>query len=60
LKEQFETEAYRRVSGFKESQEAAILPSTSHADGAATSLLLRTHSDEIFSHPSARVKPISK
>jgi hypothetical protein len=28
--------------------------------GDAKSLLLRIHADEIFSHPSARVKPISK
>jgi len=36
------------------------LPSTSHAEGAATSLLLRVHADEIVSHPSARVIPISQ
>jgi hypothetical protein len=40
------------------SQEVASLPSTPHAEGAATSLLLRFHADEIFSHPSARVTPI--
>jgi hypothetical protein len=34
LKEQIEPEAYRRWSSFKESQEAATLPSTYHADRA--------------------------
>jgi hypothetical protein len=61
LKEQFEPEAkYRRWSSFKPSQEAATLLATSHAEGAATSLLLRFHTDEIFSHPSVRVIPISQ
>jgi hypothetical protein len=35
LKEKFETGAYRRWSSFKKCQEAATLPSTSHAEGAA-------------------------
>jgi hypothetical protein len=39
---------------------AATLPSTSHAEGAATSLLLMFHANEIVSHPSARVIPISQ
>ena len=43
MKEQFEPEAYRIWSSFKQSQEAA------------TRLLLRFHADEIVSHPSARV-----
>jgi cytidine deaminase len=34
-KEKFEPEAYRRWSSFKESQEAATMPSTSNAEGAA-------------------------
>jgi hypothetical protein len=50
LKEHFEPEAYRRWPSSKQSQEAAILP--------ATSLLLRFHTDEIVSHPSARVIPM--
>jgi hypothetical protein len=60
LKEQFEPEAYRTWSSFKESQEAATLPATSHAEGAAASLLLRFHADETVSHPSAIVKPSSQ
>jgi hypothetical protein len=60
LKEKFEPEAQRRWSSLKESQEAATLPSTSHAEGAATSLLLRFHADEIVSHPSARVISVSQ
>jgi hypothetical protein len=39
---------------------AAILPSTSHAKGAATSLPLSFHAEEIVTHPSARVIPISQ
>jgi hypothetical protein len=35
LKEQIEPEAYRRLSSFKENQEAATLPSTSHAERGA-------------------------
>jgi len=54
------TKAYRKWSSFKERKEAAILPSTSHADGAAASLMLRIHADELVSHPSATVKPIKK
>jgi hypothetical protein len=71
LKEQFEPEAFGRWSSFKQSQEAVTLPATSHegdatlpatchAEGAPTSLLLRFHADEIVSHPSARVLPISQ
>jgi len=57
LKEQFEPEAkHRRWSSFKPSQEGA----TSHAKGAATSILLSFHADEIVSHPSARVIPVSQ
>jgi len=59
LNEQTEPEACRRWSSFKESQETATLPSASHAEGAATSLLLRFHADEIVSHPSAKVISIS-
>jgi hypothetical protein len=50
----------RKWSSFKVNQEAAILPSTSQAEGAATSLLLRFHADGIVSHPSASLIPISQ
>jgi hypothetical protein len=60
LKEHLDTEAYRRWTSFKGSQEAATLPSTTHAERAAAPLVLRIHADEIFSHPSVRDKPISK
>jgi hypothetical protein len=54
------TEAYREWSKFKERKEDAVLSSTSHADGAATALMLRIHADELVSRPSAIVKAINK
>jgi len=39
---------------------SAILPSTSHGEGAASSLLLRVHAVGIVFHPSSRVIPISQ
>jgi hypothetical protein len=41
-------------------QELQHCRQSSHAEGAATSLLLRFHADEIVSHRSARVITISQ